>query len=71
MSELNWITTEQEFTHQYFMTQAKKLSKEELLDLFEFVHKQYQLNHRLFKTLMRWCVLEGIGLPSFSDLLKL
>lgn len=70
MSDLNWTTTEQDFTHQYFMTQAKKLDKKELLDLFEHVHKQYQLNHRLFKALMNWCASKGTGLPSFDDLLN-
>jgi hypothetical protein len=70
MTEPNWITAEQEFTHQYFLMQAKKLDKEELLDLFEHVHKQYLVNHRLFKSLMKWCACEGSGLPSFDKLLS-
>lgn len=70
MSEVNWTTPEQDFTHQYFMMQAKNLSKDELLELFEHVHKQYQFNNRLFKSLMKWCALEGPGLPSFPELLS-
>jgi len=41
-----------------------------LLDLFEHVHKQYLVNHRLFKSLMKWCACEGSGLPSFDTLLS-
>jgi len=70
MAEVKWTTQEQDFMHQYFLMQAKKLDKEELLDLFEHVHKQYLVNHRLFKSLMKWCAKEGLGLPSFSTLLE-
>jgi hypothetical protein len=70
MSEVKWTTQEQDFMHQYFLMQAKKLGKDELLDLFEHVHKQYLVNHRLFKSLMKWCVSSGFDLPSFNTLLS-
>ena len=70
MLSLQWSTTEQDFLHQRVMMQAKQLDKDQLLEIFEGVHKQYLLNQHLFKSLMRWCATEGGGLPGFADLLQ-
>ncbi len=67
---LNWQTLEQQVLHQHVIRQAKQLDKEQLLEIFTEVHRQYLLNQHLFKSLMRWCASEGGGLPSFATLLK-
>jgi thiol-disulfide isomerase/thioredoxin len=69
MLNLQWQTQEQEFLHQRVMMDAKKLSKEELLQIFEGVHKQYLLQSHLFARLASWCASNKIILPSFEELL--
>lgn len=69
MLNLQWQTQEQEFLHQRVMMDAKKLSKEELLQIFEGVHKQYLLRSHLFARLVEWCASNKIILPSFEELL--
>ena len=69
MLNLQWQTQEQEFLHQRVMMDAKKLSKEELLQIFEGVHKQYLLRSHLFARLAAWCAGNKIILPSFEELL--
>lgn len=69
MSELNWLDTEQSFLHQRVLMQAKELSREQLLEIFQEVHRQQLLNKRLFSGLVCWCVKNGITLPPLNDLL--
>lgn len=52
------------------MMDARKLDKEQLLEIFEAIHKQYQLRDRLFSALVNWCVRSGVTLPPFSELLE-
>jgi hypothetical protein len=70
MSEIKWTTQEQDFTHQYFLMQAKKLDKEELLEIFESVHKQYLMKSRVLNSLIKWCVKSNVTLPDIASLLS-
>lgn len=70
MSELKWTTQEQDFTHQYFLMQAKKLDKEELLEIVESVHKQYLMKSRILNSLIKWCVKSNVTLPDIASLLS-
>ena len=70
MSEINWTTPEQDFMHQYFMMQAKKLDKEELLEIFEQVHKQYLFKTRFLNCMIKWCANSSVTLPDISSLLS-
>ena len=49
---------------------AKELSRDELLDIFEVIHKQYLIRDNLFKRLLRYMTENGMGLPPFEELLK-
>jgi hypothetical protein len=70
MSEVKWTTQEQDFMHQYFLMQAKKLDKEELLEIFESVHKQYLIKTRLLNCLIKWCTKSNVMLPDIASLLS-
>jgi hypothetical protein len=70
MLNLQWQTQEQEFLHQRVMMDAKKLSKEQLLEIFEGIHRQYLLRNHLFSRLAGWCAKNKIILPSFEELLE-
>ena len=70
MSEVKWTTQEQDFMHQYFLMQAKKLDKEELLEIFESVHKQYLMKTRLLNCLIKWCIKSNVMLPDIASLLS-
>lgn len=69
MLNLEWTTTEQSFLHHRVMMDAKKLDKQKLLEVFEGIHKQYQLHNHLFVCLVKWCIKNGVELPPFSELL--
>ena len=69
MLNLEWVTPEQSFMHQRVMMDARKLDKEQLLQIFDGVHQQYQLRNHLFTCLTKWCVRNGVELPPFSELL--
>ena len=70
MSEVNWTTPEQDFMHQYFMMQAKKLDKDELLEIFGQVHKQYLFKTRFLNCMIKWCVKNDVTLPDIAMLLS-
>jgi len=70
MLNLEWFTPEQSFMHQRVMMDARKLDKDDLLEIFEAIHQQYQLKGHLFSQLVRWCVWTGVELPPFSELLE-
>lgn len=70
MLNIQWQTQEQEFLHNRVMMDARKLSKEDLLKIFEDVHKQYLLRNHLFARLAAWCARNKIILPSLDELLK-
>lgn len=70
MLNLQWQTEEQEFLHQRVMMDAKKLNKEQLLEVFEGIHRQYLLRSHLFARLASWCASNKVILPSFEELLK-
>jgi len=70
MSEVKWTTQEQDFMHQYFLMQAKKLDKEELLEIFESVHKQYLVKSHLLNCLIKWCARTGVNLPDIASILS-
>lgn len=70
MLNLQWQTEEQEFLHQRVMMDAKKLNKEQLLEVFEGIHRQYLLRSHLFARLASWCARNKVILPSFEELLK-
>jgi hypothetical protein len=66
---MEWETAEQRFTHQRVMLEAKKLSKDELLKIFDSVYRQQQMHNRLFTCLVKWCVSNAVELPAFDQLL--
>jgi hypothetical protein len=70
MLNLEWSTPEQSFLHHRVMMDAKKLDKEQLLEIFASVHQQYQLKGHLFSRLVSWCVKNNVELPPFSELLE-
>lgn len=70
MLNIGWTTPEQEFQHQAIMRDANKLDKEQLLEIFGVVHKQYQLRNHLFSRLVNWCARNQVVLPAFSELLE-
>jgi hypothetical protein len=69
MLNLDWMSTEQEFLHKRVMTDAAKLNREQLLEIFEGVHKQYLIRAHLFSRLASWCAQNSILLPGFDELL--
>lgn len=70
MLNLGWTTPEQDFQHHAIMRDAGKLDKEQLLEIFGVVHKQYQLRSHLFSKLIRWCARNQVTLPPFAELLE-
>lgn len=70
MLNLEWSTTEQSFTHQRVMMDARKLDKDDLLEIFGAIHQQYQIRGHLFSKLIAWCARNGVELPPFDELLK-
>ena len=69
MLNLEWLDAEQEFLHQRVLMDAKKLDKDQLLELTNMIHKQQLINKRLFSSLLRWCARSGIVLPPLTELL--
>ena len=65
-----WLGTEQSFLHQRVMMDAKKLDKEQLIEIFDSVHQQYLLRNRLFSNLIVWCARNGVELPPITDLFE-
>jgi hypothetical protein len=70
MLNLEWMNTEQEFLHKRVMIDAAKLDRDQLLDIFEMVHKQYLIRSNLFSRLARWCAQNSVILPGFDELLS-
>lgn len=68
--EIAWFTVENEFMHTRVMADAAKLDKDDLLKIFDMVHKQSQLNKRLFSQLLKHCASAGVELPPLCDLLE-
>ena len=68
--EIAWFTVENEFLHTRVMADAAKLDKDDLLKIFDMVHKQSQLNKRLFSQLLKHCASEGVELPPLNELLE-
>ena len=65
-----FLSVEGEFTHLKACEAAKKLDKEELLDIFETVHKQYLIRDNLFRKMLKFCTGQGVMLPPIEELLK-
>jgi len=65
-----WLGTEQSFLHQRVMMDAKKLDKEQLIEIFDSVHQHYLLRNRLFTNLISWCARNGVELPPITDLFE-
>ncbi len=70
MLNLQWRTPEQDFLHRRVLADAKKLDKDQLLEIFAEVHSQYLLRSHLFARLSAWCARTGVILPSFQELLE-
>lgn len=68
--EIAWFTMENEFMHARVMSSAEKLDKDDLLKIFDMVHKQCQLNKRLFSQLLKHCASAGVELPPLNELLE-
>lgn len=69
MLNLEWLSTEQEFLHKRVVGDFAKLDREQMLTIFEEVHKQYLIRNRLFSRLASWCAQSGVVLPGFDELL--
>jgi len=69
MLNLEWLDTEQNFLHQRVLRDARKLDKEQLIEVFEMIHRQHLLHKRLFSALSSWCVRSGVMLPPLTELL--
>ena len=63
------MNTEQEFLHKRVMVDAAKLDRDQLLEIFEGVHKQYLIRANLFSRLASWCAKNSVELPGFDELL--
>jgi hypothetical protein len=70
MLNLEWLDTEQNFLHQRVLMDAKKLNKEQLLEIFVATHKQQLIHKRLFSSLISWCARSGVILPPLTELLS-
>lgn len=70
MLNIGWLGTEQSFLHQRVMLDAKKLDKEQLLEIFDSMHQQYLLRNKLFTNLTSWCVRNRIELPPLNELFE-
>jgi len=62
------LTPEQSFLHHRVIQDARKLDKEQLLSIFEDVHRLYLVKGGLFTRLVNWCSRTGVMLPSFAEL---
>lgn len=67
---LEWLTAEGNFQHTRVMMDVKKLDKEQIIDLFETVHKQYLIRGRMFSRLLKFVQSRGIILPPLDVLLS-
>lgn len=67
---IGWLGTEQSFLHQRVMMDAKKLDKEQLIEIFDAMHQQYLLRSKLFSNLICWCARSGVELPPLTDLFE-
>ena len=65
-----FLSVEGEFSHLKACEAARKLDKEELLDIFEVVHKQYLIRDNLFRKLLKFCTSNGLMLPDMAELLR-
>ena len=65
-----FLSVEGEFSHLKACEAAKKLDKDELLDIFEVVHKQYLIRDNLFRKLLKFCTSNGLMLPDMAELLR-
>jgi hypothetical protein len=64
----SWMSLEQEFLHKRFIGQARKLDREELLDILEIVHANYLVRGGLFLRLSKWCQQQGYPLPEAEEI---
>ena len=62
------LTPEQSFLHQRVLMEAKKLDKDDLIKIFEDVHRLYLIKGGLFTRLVNWCARSGVELPGFDEL---
>lgn len=69
MLNLEWLSTEQEFLHKRVVGDFAKLDRDQMLEIFEGVHKQYLIRNHLFSRLASWCAKTGVVLPGFDELL--
>ena len=65
-----FLSVEGEFTHLKACEAARKLDKEELIDIFETVHKQYLIRDNLFRKMLKFCTSQGVMLPPIDELLR-
>lgn len=70
MSHIDWLDTEQEFTHHNLMMQAEGAAKKDLLKVIDTAHKNYLIYHKLFRNLLSYCAANGMHPPDISELLK-
>ncbi len=69
MLNLEWLSTEQEFLHKRVVGDFAKLDRDQMMEIFEGVHKQYLIRNHLFSRLASWCARSGVVLPGFDELL--
>jgi hypothetical protein len=67
----DYMTMEQEFYHQRFMSRARKIDKvEDFVEILDLLHSNYLVQKRLFHNLAKSVADSGVELPALGDLLK-
>lgn len=65
------LTLEQDFTLNAFLNGISKLDKQEAREILEVTYANYLIRGRILENLVKYCLLYGVHLPSFGDLLDL
>jgi hypothetical protein len=71
MLNLEWVSTEQEFTHKQAVETFSKMNRDQMCKIFSDVFQQYQVKSNLFAKLSLWCACNNVVLPSFEELLSM
>lgn len=65
------MTLEQDFALRSFLDGIDKLDKKDARELLELMYANYLLRGRILENVVKYCLLYGVNLPSFGDLLEL
>lgn len=67
----SYLTLEQDFTHRAFLDGLDKLNPKESRELLGIIYANYLIRGRILENIIKYCVVYGVDLPSFGDLLEM